>query len=271
MSTNTSTTNSAFYSLDMSDSSSYRIFKKHPKSLSSTTKVKSYMGTYLPYLFALLFFLLFLSKNIQYNSIEHKYIELNQKVLDQIFSPYHSDIITSLGQLGLLKRMIRKSIGIDKSVSLRLIYKATVHGTTAKDFHRIVTGRNQYIVLIKDDLDTLFGGFTTKNFDSLFMMDVTIASEIPDKEAFLFSLTNEEMYPVLKGKDQCSVQGDDEFGPIFGAEGDLWVVDDFLNKESHSKFPSSFNNEENIELLNRLTQGRQNFIIKEMEVYEVNW
>ena len=79
------------------------------------------------------------------------------------------------------------------------------------------------------------------------------------------------MYPVLKGKDQCSVQGDDEFGPIFGAEGDLWVVDDFLNKESHSKFPSSFNNEENIELLYRLTRGRQNFIIKEMEVYEVNW
>ena len=102
------------------------------------------------------------------------------------------------------------------------------------------------------------------------MMDVTIASEIQDKEAFLFSLSNEEMYPVLKGKDKCSVQRDNEF-PIFGAEGDLWVVDNFLNKESHSKFPSSCNNEENIELLNKLTQGRQNFLIKEMEVYEVNW
>ena len=50
--------------------------------------------------------------------------------------------------------MIRKSIGIDKSVSLRLIYKASVHGGTAKDFHKIVTGRNSYIVLIKDDIDT---------------------------------------------------------------------------------------------------------------------
>ena len=255
MSTNTAST---FYS--MSTSSDYMLFKKRPKS--STTKVKSYMCTYLPYVFSLLFFLLFLSKHIQYNSIEHKYIELNQKVLAQIFAPYHSDIITSLGQLGLLKRMIRQSIGIDKSVSLRLIYKASLHGGTAKDFHNIVTRRNSYIVLIKDDKDILFEGFTTKNFDSLYLMDVTLSYEIEDKEAFLFSLTNEEMYPVIKGKEKCSIQGDEEFGPIFGKEGDLWVVDDFLNKESHSAFPSSFNNEDNIELLNRLTQGRQIFLLK---------
>ena len=217
MSTNTTSTNSAFYSMDMSSSSDNMLFKKRPKP---TAKVKSYMCSYLPYIFSFLFFLLFLSKHIQYTSIEQKYIELNQKVLDQIFAPYHSNILTSLGQLGLLKRMIRKSIGIDKSVSLRLIYKASVHGGTAKDFHKIVTGRNSYIVLIKDDIDTLFGGFTTKNFDSLFLMDVTLSSEIEDKEAFLFSLTNEEMYPVIKGKEKCSVQGDEEFGPIFGSEGD---------------------------------------------------
>ena len=136
MSTNTAST---FYS--MSTSSDYMLFKKRPKS--STTKVKSYMCTYLPYVFSLLFFLLFLSKHIQYNSIEHKYIELNQKVLDQIFAPYHSDIITSLGQLGLLKRMIRQSIGIDKSVSLRLIYKASL---SMGELRRI------FIILLQEEI-----------------------------------------------------------------------------------------------------------------------
>ena len=262
------------YELDIVESKSYsKLFSKRPMINSppfTFNKIKRYILLFLPYIISILFFSMFLSKNIQYNLISDKYTELNQKVLDQIFAPYHSDILSSLSQLSHLKRMIRSSIGVEKHVTMRLVYKATVHGDKAKEFHKSISDHKGYLIIINDDDNNLFGGFTSKSFKSLQLVGFTVSNEFEDKYAFLFSLSQNEIYQNVKGK--ITIQGDDDFGPVFGEE-DLIIKDEFMSKESYSKFPGSYTMEgkDKEEIQFRLTGGKETFLVKEMEMYEVYW
>ena len=49
-------------------------------------------------------------------------------------------------------------------------------------------------------MDILFGGFTSKSFKPLQLVGFTVSNEIEDNFAFLFSLSQNEMYTNIKGK-----------------------------------------------------------------------
>lgn len=264
--------NLLFSSLETeNDYNSLSLYRKKQKNLKFFEKFKKLAIFVFPYILSLIFFVLFLSKRSQYESINTKYNELNLKVLDHIFSPYHSDLVTSLSQLSIIKKMIRKSAGYSSNISLRLVYKASVHGDTASSFHKKLEGFEKYVIIIKDDRDNIFGGFTSKNFDFLKLVGLTMDTEIQDDKAFLFSLTLGEMYTLVEGKEVCAVQGDEDFGPIFGNDGDIWVVDNFFSKNSFSRFPSSYTLEgkDKQSIKYRFTQGREKFLIKELEAFQV--
>ena len=225
----------------------------------------------------LTFFFLFLIVFILYLKKSYDYNKLEKKVLDHIFFPYHSDLISTLKILKKLKNWIKKityeKTGIKYNPSLRMYYKATIDGDYA--FHEKTDRWEGYILLIKDAKNNIFGGYTSKNFRPNLLLDVYYGSEKVDKTAFLFNLNKNEIYPIINDNANCHIYGDIEDGPVFGSyqNSDLSITSKFLSIKSFSEFPKSYNlnGKSNIKKnILRLTNGQKRFLIKELEVYRVN-
>ena len=231
------------------------------------------MTTISPFLF---FFLFIITLNLYLKkSKDYKVLEI--KVMDHIFFPYHSDLITNLETLKKLKNWIKGIIlektGIEYEPSLRMYYKATKDGDYS--FHDKTDKWEGYILLIKDEKNNIFGGYTSKNFRSNLLLDVHYGSEKVDKTAFLFNLNKDEIYPIIDENAQCHIYGDREEGPIFGSyqNSDLFISYKFLSANSYSDFPRNYNLNGNKNIIKnklKLTNGRVKFRIKELEVFRVN-
>ena len=198
--------------------------------------------------------------------------------MDHIFFPYHSELIPNLAILKKLKKWI-KTIILEKTEkdyqpSLRMYYKATKDGDYA--FHEKTDKWEGYILIIKDENNNIFGGYTSKNFKSnVITGDVKYGSKKKDITAFLFNLNKNEIYPLIDNNIEYNIYGDYEYGPIFGSyqNSDLAISYKFLTEPSHSEFPKNYNlnKEKNIKTNRlRLTNGQKNFLIKELEVSRVN-
>ena len=225
----------------------------------------------------LTFFILFLIVFILYLKKLYDYNNLETKVLDHIFFPYHSDLIPTLQILKKLKNWIKKityqKTGIKYNPSLRMYYKATTDGDYA--FHEKTDRWEGYILLIKDSKNNIFGGYTSKNFRPNSLLGVYYGSEKVDKTAFLFNLNKNEIYPIINDNANCHIYGDIEDGPVFGSyqNSDLSIASKFLSVKSYSEFPKSYNlnGKSNIKKnILRLTNGQKRFLIKELEVFRVN-
>jgi hypothetical protein len=225
----------------------------------------------------LTFFILFLIVFILYLKKSYDYNNLETKVLDHIFFPYHSDLISTLKILKKLKNWVKKityqKTGIKYNPSLRMYYKATIDGDYA--FHEKTDRWEGYILLIKDSKNNIFGGYTSKNFRPNSLLGVYYGSEKVDKTAFLFNLNKNEIYPIINDNANCHIYGDIEDGPVFGSyqNSDLSIASQFLSVKSYSEFPKSYNlnGKSNIKKnILRLTNGQKRFLIKELEVFRVN-
>ena len=225
----------------------------------------------------LTFFILFLIVFILYLKKLYDYNNLETKVLDHIFFPYHSDLISTLKILKKLKNWVKKityqKTGIKYNPSLRMYYKATTDGDYA--FHEKTDRWEGYILLIKDSKNNIFGGYTSKNFRPNSLLGVYYGSEKVDKTAFLFNLNKNEIYPIINDNANCHIYGDIEDGPVFGSyqNSDLSIASQFLSVKSYSEFPKSYNlnGKSNIKKnILRLTNGQKRFLIKELEVFRVN-
>ena len=225
----------------------------------------------------LTFFILFLIVFILYLKKSYDYNNLEAKVLDHIFFPYHSDLISTLKILKKLKNWVKKityqKTGIKYNPSLRMYYKATIDGDYA--FHEKTDRWEGYILLIKDSKNNIFGGYTSKNFRPNSLLGVYYGSEKVDKTAFLFNLNKNEIYPIINDNANCHIYGDIEDGPVFGSyqNSDLSIASKFLSVKSYSEFPKSYNlnGKSNIKKnILRLTNGQKRFLIKELEVFRVN-
>ena len=217
-----------------------------------------------------IFMIIYIKKVVDYN-------ELENKVMDHIFFPYHSDLIPSLKILKKLKEWIKQTIlektGKEYKPSLRMYFKATVDGDLS--FHDKTDKWDGYILLIKDDNENIFGGYTSKNFKGNFVGEVGYGTQKNDHISFLFNLDNDEIYPVIDIHSDNHIYGDIEEGPVFGEliKSDLYVQSKFLSVKSCSEFPKNYNLKGNKNISNnklRLTNGQKYFLIKELEAFRVN-
>ena len=206
-----------------------------------------------------------------------EYNKLEKKVMDFIFFPYHSDLITSLAILKKLKNYI-KQITYEKTGKkyqpyFKLYFKATFDGDIS--FHNKTDKYQGYIILIKDEYENIFGGYTSKNFKGNSVLDIDYGTQKNDKTSFLFNLDKDEIYPVISPTSDKHIYADIEEGPIFGEliNGDLSIKKNFLSEKSYSNFPKNFNlnGEKNNNDKNklRLTNGQKHFLIKELEAFRV--
>ena len=165
--------------------------------------------------------------------------------------------------------LILSWINASKHLKLNLIYKATRDGDTPKNFHKKVDGKKNTVTVILTDKGYRCGGFITKEWNCSGDYNKN------DVNSFLFSLERRENY--LVNLDEYTNFNDANFGPTFGKGFDLVVgenAEHFLKSDKNwSKFPNATGDNSYIVGNNTnkglLTGGYENFLVREIETYEV--
>ena len=259
----------------------FEVSVNNERTLSKKEKIhKIFQNKYLKIrliILSLIFFILCIILVLFYINKAKEYNKLEKKVMDFIFFPYHSDLIPSLIILKKLKSYIKQIIyektGKKYQTYFKLYFKATTEGDIS--FHNKTDKYQGYIILIKDEYDNIFGGYTSKNFKGNSVLDIDYGTQKNDNTSFLFNLDKDEIYPVISSNSDKHIYADFEEGPIFGelVNGDLSIKKNFLSEKSYSNFPKNFNlNENKINNVNnklRLTNGQKYFLIKELEAFRV--
>ena len=180
-------------------------------------------------------------------------------ILDNLFYPYHSDIIRTVDEFEFL----RDSLGM---VELRMIFNSNVHGDFAKDFHERANYKH-LLILIETMGGNRFGGYTSDNFVPMTVGLISTSVDIQkyDNVAFLFNLDTKKIYDINEDKVEAALNCDEYYTLSFG-EKDLIIWDYFLTKGGVSDFPDYYGKgAKHLEL----TGGEQNFQINSVEVYQV--
>ena len=259
----------------------FEVSVNNERTLSKKEKIhKIFQNKYLKIrliILSLIFFILCIILVLFYINKAKEYNKLEKKVMDFIFFPYHSDLIPSLIILKKLKSYIKQIIyektGKKYQPYFKLYFKATIDGDIS--FHNKTDKYQGYIILIKDEYDNIFGGYTSKNFKGNSVLDIDYGTQKNDNTSFLFNLDKDEIYPVISSNSDKHIYADFEEGPIFGelVNSDLSIKKNFLSEKSFSNFPKNFNlNENKINNVNnklRLTNGQKYFLIKELEAFRV--
>ena len=143
------------------------------------------------------------------------------------------------------------------NISYKLLYKGSRDGDTAAAFHNRCDDAEKTLVLVEDNYGNRFGGFTTQDWAGKYMQK-------KDDDAFIFSIDKATVYEVIPGQDAIGCYPN--FGPVFfGCQ--IRIYDNFFEKGGTTfKKGLNYRTKEDFEL----TGGKQNFGVRELEVYEVN-
>ena len=160
-------------------------------------------------------------------------------------------------------------INPSKHLKLNLIYKATRDGDSPKNFHKKVDGKKNTVTVILTDQGYRCGGFISKEWNTSGEYNKN------DVNSFLFSLERRENY--LVNLDEFTNYNNINYGPTFGKGYDLVVgenAEHFLESDRNwSKFPNSSGDNSyivgNVNTKGLLTGGYENFLVREIETYEV--
>ena len=103
---------------------------------------------------------------------------------------------------------------LNKNIILELIFKMTENGFTGKDFHHYCDNKGPTLILIKTSNDEIIGGFTPLNLET-----TTITEKKYDELGltFLFSLTLNKKFDMIKQYTDPAIQNLDYLGPDFGS------------------------------------------------------
>lgn len=131
-------------------------------------------------------------------------------------------------------------------------------GSNCTDFHRCCDNKGETLLLIKTNKNYIFGAYAALNWTS-----PNSGLEINDPKdnlSFLFSLDKMKKFPKIPGKDLCTVRSQKQFGPLLGEGTDLGINPNMNTGWSNS---GTFLSER------ELTNGERNFIVNEMEIFQI--
>ena len=166
-----------------------------------------------------------------------------------------SNIIKNEGELALVTQRIQSNL--NKSIVYNNLFFSKIDGDKASTFHQKCDKAKRTLTLVMDNDGNRFGGFTMRSWTGTNIQK-------KDEKAFIFSLDKNKIYPVLP--DEVAIGCYPNFGPIFfGCQ--IRVYDNFFKKGGSTYLKGlNFATDEDYEL----TNGKQMYGIKELEVYEVN-
>ena len=185
-------------------------------------------------------------------------INFNLPYIENAFNDEINDMIKKRE-----KNLLLKWVNPNKNLKLNLLYKASKDGDTPQIFHHKVDGKKNTITIILTDKNFRCGGYISNEWKS----EGNFSKD--DKNSFLFSLDKKEMYVNNDGYNNFN---DKNYGPTFGKGYDLCIgekVANFFTSNKHfSEFPHSYGDRNKVQKYG-LTGGFRNFIVKDIEVYEI--
>ena len=164
-----------------------------------------------------------------------------------------SDIIITKEYKDLLNKWIN-----NKNNEYSLIYKGSRDGDSFDNFHEKCDNKGPTILIIESKDGEIFGGYTEKSWKK--------TDSIPSPESFLFNLNKKKKYSI-KGKGY--IISENFQGSQIGVGDNDWYELSFYNNYLNSP-ESTISGVSSYKIQDyEISGGKNKFIIKEMEVYEI--
>ena len=141
-----------------------------------------------------------------------------------------------------------------------LLYKISRDGDASSTFHSKCDGKGPTIVIIQTTAGYKFGGYTSINWD-------TSSSYKKDELAFIFNLIKKKKFLLKSDKVNNAIWTGSGYGPIFGGGHDFYISNNCKSASNGCNTPHSYDCDEK----NGITGGQNNFYVKEMEVFQVEF
>ena len=168
---------------------------------------------------------------------------------------------------------------LNKNIVLELIFKMNEKEFRAKDFHHYCDNKGPTLILIKTSNNEIIGGFTPLNWEATTQLEKKY-----DKLGltFLFSLTLNKKFDMLKQYTYSAIQNGDKIGPSFGVD-DLYLRTNLREGISYAYRDCNFFYEGKVELVEKKGETLYidgdkwgngliaDFKVLEFEVYKVNY
>ena len=162
--------------------------------------------------------------------------ELNEKVNLLINNSKKENSISNLKEESIIitknedMELINSWISTNKNIKYKLLYRASKDGDKASDFHRLCDNIGPTLTIGKTPGNYIFGGFTKAKWE--------MKKEIPDSDAFVFSLNQKKKFDSKNKKNSISNQND--YGPIFG-DGSyaIDIKNNILSTKNHWSNPTN--------------------------------
>ena len=207
------------------------------------------------------------------------YTEATFYMLDELkdlMTPFRSSSILNFVQ----RRDLLKLIGFDDTDKWDLLYRGSLHGFKAEDFHSKCDGAAKTLTIVKSNNSNIFGGYTEAQWD------MSGATKL-DPNSFIFSLENKEKTPLKINvkKNNIAIFCSSSYGPTFGYEykyrqyhdkygnyrqGNSLVYDLSISDQSNLKSESfsSLESSYSYGLNKYILANGENFLVEDIEVYK---
>ena len=149
------------------------------------------------------------------------------------------------------------------NIKFELLFKMSIHGYSAYDFHQYCDNMGPTLILIKTTKDRIFGGFTTLNWKEESEKGVKFDE---NDETFIFSLNLMKKYDMIDYRGKEAIKCWNKMGPIFS--NDFGFFENLKKGESYANTYSNFLSNNNLELTGGKGKSKE-FETKELEVYKV--
>ena len=172
-----------------------------------------------------------------------------------------TDIFKSKEDFNFIKDNIAKRLN-KKIKEIKLIYKASSNGDNINSFNDNCLLVPNMLILILTDEKKCFGGFTCSGFE--------INKYKYDPFAFLFSLDNKEIYPIMAKYEKMATNCyEDNFPVIFGS--DIYLGDCFFSNENNIAQEGYYDYTKSKIKGDYKLNGKKFFCVNELEVYRFDF
>ena len=188
-------------------------------------------------------------------------IKMKMDLMDQGID---TDILKSKQDLIFLEDNISKRL--NKEIKqIKQIYKASSNGDNLSALHATCIDNldnPNILILILTDEKKIFGGFTQTKFE--------INRYKYDPLAFLFSLDNKEIYPILAKYEKMAINCyEDKYPLIFGS--DIYLGDYFFSNEKSIAQEGYYDYTKSKIKGDYILNGKKYFSVAELEIYQFDF